>query len=148
MHFTLLTVQSRFCSENVKAGMSKIYFRKKQHQYCKSVTFVKTLFVSFHLLFVKETNYHLQLTCLEMQNDHFLMLKSHIHDTHLYSTGNSRALSEEKFVCMRIPPFPTSVCKAQTSAKEKYGFSLVHTQRCTANPHAPIKMAMRSRVIV
>ena len=56
--------------------------------------------------------------------------------------------SEEKSVCVRIPPFPASVSKAQTSAKEKYGFSLIHTQRCRANPHAPIKMAMRSRVIV
>ena len=60
------------------------------------------------------------------------------------------ALFSEVNICLRANS-PISPCqyvnKALTSAQEKYGFSLVHTQRCTANPHAAIKMAMRSRVM-
>ena len=77
------------------------------------------------------------------------VLKPHIHDMHRYGPGNSRALLQCE-ICVRAnsPISPRQyVSKAQTSEEEKYGLSLVHTQRCRANPHAPIKMAMRSRVM-
>ena len=83
------------------------------------------------------------------QNPIFRLLKPHIHDKHHYGMGNSRALFRSE-ICLRANS-PISPCqyvnKALTSAYEKYGFSLVHTQRCTANPHAPIKMAMRPHVM-
>ena len=50
------------------------------------------------------------------------------------STFMARAIaavfSEVKFVCVRIPC--QYVSKALISTKEKYGFSLVHTQRSVA----------------
>ena len=70
-----------------------------------------------------------------LQNQGWILnLKPHIHDKHLYGTGKSRALFRSE-ICLRANS-PISPCqyvsKALISTWEKYGFSLVHTQRPAA----------------
>ena len=75
-------------------------------------------------------------------------LKPHIHDKPLYGMALAAVFSEVKLVCVRIPRVSSE--QGTNLYVGKYGFSLVHPNvqpPLHSQSHAPIEMAMRTRVI-